>query len=141
MRFWDTSAIVPLLIEEHHTEVARAFFADDSDVVMWWGTPLECAAAIARRRREGIIGPAEQATALRELDRLRTDSYEVIPGDSVRAQAMRVVRLHPLRSADALQLAAALQWAGMPAAGTLVTFDRQLATCAELEGFRVVGVE
>ena len=141
MRFWDTSAIVPLLLDESHSDLARALFVDDSDVVMWWGTPVECAYAIARLRRQGVLGPAEQAAALGQLDRLRTDSYEVTPGDSVRAQALRVVRLHALRSGDALQLAAALEWAGMPVVGTLVTFDRQLATCAELEGLRVVGLE
>ena len=98
---------------------------------------MECASAVARLRREGHIAPSDEAMALRILDRLRAGWYEVLPGDQVRAQALRVLRLHALRSADALQLAAALEWAGSPGSGTFVTFDERLATSAELEGFRL----
>ena len=39
---------------------------------------------------------------------------EVLPAEAVREQAARLLRLHPLRAADALQLAAALVWADSP---------------------------
>jgi hypothetical protein len=61
----------------------------------------------------------------------------VLPGESLRALALRILRLHPLRSADALQLAAALEWSGTPASGVVVTFDDRLARSAELEGFQL----
>jgi predicted nucleic acid-binding protein len=64
----------------------------------------------------------------------------MVPGDQVQTQAMRVLRLHPLRSADALQLAAAIEWVGAPSGGTLVTFDERLASAAEAEGFVVEGL-
>jgi hypothetical protein len=137
MRFWDSSAVVPLLLEQPLSTRARALLEEDADVVAWWGTPVECASAVARLRREGHLGASEGATALRILERLRRSWYEVLPGDQVRAQALRILRLHPLRSADALQLGAALEWSGTPASGTLVTFDERLATSAELEGFRI----
>lgn len=138
MRFWDSSALVPLLLNEPLSARARTLREEDEEVVVWWGTPVECASALARLRREGALSVAEEAAAARRLDALRRSWHEVLPGDQVRTQALRVLRLHALRAADALQLAAALEWAGTPATGVLVTFDDRLAAAAELEGFTTV---
>ncbi len=63
---------------------------------------------------------------------------EVAPSEALRNHALRLVRLHPLRAADALQLAAALEWMeGDPNGATLVTGDRQLGRAAQSEGFEV----
>ena len=139
MRFWDSSAVVPLLLRQPQSPHARSFLEEDPDVVVWWGTPVECASAFARLRREGLLAETHEAELARDLERLRRGWYEMLPGDHLRAQAMRILRLHPLRSADALQLAAALEWAGSPPSGALVTFDERLAGAAEREGFEVVG--
>jgi hypothetical protein len=48
---------------------------------------------------------------------------------------LRLLRVHPLRAAGALQLAAALEWAGAPPDGELVTFDERLREAAVREGF------
>jgi uncharacterized protein len=135
MRFWDSSALVALLLEQPASTRARAWLAEDVEIVAWWGTPVECASAVARLRREGGIDSGGEASALRALERLRSRWYEVLPGDAVRANAMRILRLHSLRSADALQLAAALEWSGAPTEGAFLTLDDRLATSAELEGF------
>ncbi|MDH3422502.1 MAG: type II toxin-antitoxin system VapC family toxin [Gemmatimonadota bacterium] len=137
MRFWDSSAIVPLLLEQPSTARCRALLDEDPDIVAWWGTSVECASAVARVRREGHLRAADEAAALRILERLRQGWYEVLPGESVRGLALRTLRLHSLRSADALQLAAALEWSGTPANGVVVTFDDRLARSAELEGFQL----
>ena len=141
MRFWDASSIVPLLVEQPRTPSARSRLEEDPEVVMWWGTLVECASALARGRREGILTASEEATALRLLATLREQWYEVLPTEAVRAQALRVLRMHPLRSADALQLGAALEWSGTPVTKVFVTFDQRLAASAELEGFQVAGAE
>jgi hypothetical protein len=83
--------------------------------------------------------PSEQASNAR-VDAYRQAWYELLPGDAVRAQALRVLRLHPLRAADGLQLAAALEWSGTPVAGTLVTFDERLGAAAAREGLTVMGL-
>jgi hypothetical protein len=58
--------------------------------------------------------------------------------ERVKALAVRLLRVHRLRAADALQLAAALAWAdGSPQSRTLLTLDDRLATAAEREGFAV----
>lgn len=139
MRFWDSSAIIPLVLEQPQSDRARALLEDDPDGVIWWGTPVECASAFARLRREGGLSADQEAEAMALVEALRLAWYEVQPGEALRAQAVRVLRLHPLRSADALQLAAALEWAGTPPRGALLTFDERLAEAAKLEGFEVMG--
>jgi predicted nucleic acid-binding protein len=131
---------VPLVLEQPRTPQARALLEQDADVVAWWGTPVECASAVARLRREGGLAVSDEAAALLVLDDLRRGWFEVLPGDAVRARALRVLRIHSLRASDSLQLAAALEWSGSPAGGTVVTFDQRLADAARLEGFEVLGV-
>lgn len=139
MRFWDSSAVVPLLLEQPLSARSRELLDEDPDVVIWRGTPLECASAFARLRREGALSPSDEAELVRTLEELRLGWHEMVPGDLVRAQALRVLRFHPLRAADALQLAAALEWAGAPSGETLITFDECLGAAAAQEGFVVSG--
>ena len=134
MRFWDSSALVPLVLKQPRTQRARQLFEEDAEPVVWWGSALECASAIARLHR-GHLTRKEEQEARALLDALRSSWFEVQPGDGVREQALRLLRLHPLRAADALQLAAALEWAGAPTAGAFVTFDDRLRDAAQREGF------
>ncbi|MEQ9399099.1 MAG: type II toxin-antitoxin system VapC family toxin [Longimicrobiales bacterium] len=139
MRFWDSSAVVPLLLRQPETPRSRWLFDEDPDMVVWWGTAVECASAVARLAREGVLDAAAEAQAFQRLDALRRRWHEMLPGDGLRAQALRAVRVHPLRAADALQLAAGLDWSGTPASGGYVTFDERLAEAATREGFTVAG--
>jgi predicted nucleic acid-binding protein len=60
-------------------------------------------------------------------------------GGSVRLTADRLLRVHPLRAADAFQLAAAISAIEeRPSSLWLVTLDRGLAQAAEREGFKVI---
>jgi len=104
-------------------------------MVVWWGSSVECASAIARLQRDGHLSLAEERDARTALAALAAAWYEVQPGDTLREQALRLLRLHPLRASDALQLAAALEWAGSPAGSALVTFDDRLREAAQREGF------
>lgn len=65
-------------------------------------------------------------------------SLEILPSNAVRDEAARLFRRHSLRAADALQLAAAIVWAGPARGAEFVTRDERLALVARLEGFRVV---
>ncbi len=135
MRFWDSSALVALCLEQPKSRGARAALALDPELVVWWASAVECASAIARLHRERLLTGAEESEARALLESLRRSWYEVQPGDNVRAQALRLLRLHPLRAADALQLAAAIEWAGSPPSGGFVSFDERLRHAAEREGF------
>ncbi len=138
MRFWDSSAIVPLLVIEPATEGVKSEYDGDPEIVAWWAAPMECASALARREREGDLTPQGMSIALNRLDGLRTSWIEVQPAARVRSTAIRLLRTHSLRAADALQIAAAIAAAeGHPDALTVVTLDEHLAEAAAREGFPV----
>lgn len=138
MRFWDSSALVSLCVEESFTIRAEAYQQEDPQLAVWWASPIECASAFARLRREGTIELAGEEQARAILSALSDRWHEVQPSETVRKNALRLLRLHAISTADALQLAAALTWAGTPAEGELVTFDDRLADAARLEGFKVL---
>lgn len=139
MRFWDSSAVIPLLLDQGLSTLSRAWLRDDPSVAAWWGTPVECVSAIARLRRAGLLSMGDEVAAQRVLDRLQQAWVEITPADGVRRQAARLLRVHPLRAADALQLAAALVWAsGEPHGLAVATADRRLADAARLEGFTLL---
>lgn len=139
MRFWDTSAIVPLLADEPFSEAVFRAFEQDPEVVAWWGTEVECVSAITRRERDGDLDVPSVAGALDRLDKLSSVWTEVEPGQSARKIAIRLLRVHPLRAADALHLAAAIVAAeDQPTRLPFVTLDDRLAQAAEREGFAIV---
>lgn len=138
MRFWDTSAVVPLLLEQEATTAVEPLLAEDAGMVVWWGTPVECASAAARLRREERLTVREEERVLEVVAALRAAWVEVLPSEQVRDQAIRLLRVHSLKAADALQLAAALVWAGPVPGAELVTLDERLTLAARLEGFRVL---
>ena len=109
-------------------------------MVVWWSSPVECVSAFARLRRAGLLSTSDEELCLGLLRHLQSAWYEIVPVEQVRLQAQRILRLHPLRAADALQLAAATEWAGAPSSGRMVTFDARLADAARLEGFEVATV-
>lgn len=138
MRFWDTSAIVPLVVEETASNRIEAVWRRDPDMTVWWGTEIECVSAIARLERDRRLSAADVAAALEVLDDLSLAWVEIEPTARVRELAIRLLRTHPLRAADALQLAASIVAAEeRPASLRLVTLDTRLADAAAREGFGV----
>ncbi len=136
MRFWDASALVPLLFEERDSARLQALRREDPKIVVWWATDVECASALARREREGRLTPDFAAAASDRLAALRKEWDEISPSALLRETALRLVRLHPLRAADALQLAAASIAADRrPPTLAFVTLDARLAAAARREGF------
>ena len=134
MRFWDASALVLLCLEQPLSPVVRELLREDRIIVAWWGSPIECWSAFARLRREGMLTAEQEESARRVLRTLQDTWAEILPGEEVRRQAGRLLRLHSLRSVNVLQLAAALEWAGVPRSGEMVVFDERLAAAARLEG-------
>jgi uncharacterized protein len=139
VRFCDSSAVVPLLVGEPLSAAVIEEYAADPEVVAWWATEAECVSALARLEREGSLTSPSMGEALRRLDGLAKAWREVQPVTVVRTTAIRLLRVHPLRTADALQLGAAIVAAeDHPATLPLVTLDERLAQAAEREGFVVV---
>jgi uncharacterized protein len=141
VRFWDSSGLVPLVAEEAATGAMEGILAEDPEIVAWWATPVECGSAIARRARMGKAVPSDTARSAERLGDLVGTWFEVPPGERLRDLAVRLVRVHDLRAADALQLAAAIVASeNRPETLDLVTLDERLADAARREGFRILGL-
>lgn len=140
MRFWDASAIVPLLAAEEASAAMRALLDADPLMVVWWATRVDVASAVTRREHAGSISVTDTSRLFRTLDGLAATWIEVQPTAPIRPLARRLLRTHPLRAADALQLAAALAVNDdQPAAVPFVCLDARLAAAARQEGLDVIG--
>ncbi len=138
MRYWDSSALTPLLLEEPASPGINRLIAEDSAIVSWWGTSIECFSALWRRRREGFLTEANFEAVRQTFDSVFAEIDLVSPSNELRDRAMRLLSLHPLRTGDALQLAAALRWIQEKSRGAgFVTLDARLRTAALAEGFSV----
>jgi len=134
--FWDSSALVPCLVPEDHSPEMASLFASDAEVTLWWTTLVECASALERRRRDTTSPLSDaiyEAGKQRLLD-IVAGADEVSPTEPVRSRARTYLEVHPLRAADALQLAAALE-SGL---SDFVTLDDRLRLAASAEGLAVL---
>lgn len=138
MKFWDASAVVPLLVDEPGRDAVLGILEQDPTMLVWWGTPVECTSAMSRREREGALGRDETRQCLDRLRYLKGGWQEILPSSALRDVAERLLRVHPLRAADSLQLAAAIVAAERePASLELVSLDERLNDAAAREGFRI----
>lgn len=138
MKYWDSSAIVPLLVEEQATTSLLNLYRRDSVILAWWGADVECVSALSRLERDGTLGVGEVTEALKRLQALRRSWQEVQPIEIVRETAKRLLRVHSLGAADSLQLAAALAVTQhRPSTLDFVCLDQRLAAAAQREGFNV----
>ncbi len=134
MRFWDSSAIVPLCLHQPPSGVVKSLLLNDPRMAVWWSAPIECWSAFARLRRDGIVDLQGEDAARFVLRTLQESWVEIHPAEDVRQQAGRLVRVHAIRASDALQLAAALVWKGNAASREIVALDRRMRDAAILEG-------
>jgi predicted nucleic acid-binding protein len=136
--FWDTSALLPLIVNQTTSARARAVTRKLPQQVVWWGTPIEIRSALARLVRDGELDASDLPRALARFEYLRGHWQEVEPTERVRRLALELPERRGLRALDAMQLAGALAWCNeRPRGRHLVTFDNPLATAAEIEGFDV----
>lgn len=139
MRFWDASALVPLVVPEVGTDLVTEWLRADPEVVIWGWTRVELASAVERRSREGRLSSSGRRAALQRIERVASEAHEVLDLPAVRTRALAVLARHHLRAADAGQLGAALLVADpIPSSLAMVVLDRRLADAAEREGMEVV---
>ncbi len=139
MKFWDSSAVVPLLVDEERTPAMRSRVKDGGDVWVWALTPVEIVSALWRRRRTGHLDAAAVSAALAGLRDLEGAWSVIVDLERVEARARRLLGVHPLRAADAMQLAAALVACNeQPIRLPFVTLDARLGEAAMAEGFEVL---
>ena len=136
MNFWDSSALFPLLVTEASSDLRRKQYNADPWAVVWFGTLAEIESSLVRRQRDGQLPADVEHAARKRLHEMTKQWTEVTPTTEVRARAIRLLRVHPLRTADAFQLAAALIFCReQPQHLPFLTADLRLRTAADLEGF------
>lgn len=141
MIFWDSAAIVPLLVAETTTGAMQALLQSDPNMLAWWGTAIQCASALATLQREGVLDVKGAEQAFQRLRLLAEAWHEIEPSELVRENAVRFLRVHPLRAADAMQLAAAFVASERrPPALSAVTLDERLAEAMRKEGFPLIDI-
>lgn len=131
--------MVPLVALESESDSCRRFLAEDRDMVVWLLTPVEVISALTRRLREKTLRPSDFRKAKGQLVLLEQAWSEVVSVERARERARRLLESHPLRAADALQLAAALVLSEeRPEELPFVTLDERLGQAAEKEGFTLL---
>ena len=141
MRFWDSSSIVPLILAESTTGTLKTLIEPRGLMMVWWGTVVEATSALARREREGGLTQGAATRSFELLELLCSTWREVPPSDLLRRSAQRLLRVHSLRAADSLQLAAALAVAGdAPGSLEFVCRDAKLTEAASREGLKTIGL-
>jgi uncharacterized protein len=139
MRYWDTSALVPLVVEERGTELVRKWLKEDPRILTWGGSRIEVTSAVERRAREGRISSSLRRRALRQFEGLFVACGEIVDLLTVRSKALPLLARHPLRAADATHLGAAIIASESdPASLAFVCLDTNLADAADREGFPVL---
>ena len=139
MSFWDSSALIPLVVDEPASPTARRLLRGHGTPVVWWGSLIECCSALERRRRAGLLKGAWKRQAEQSLIQLAAAWAEIQPTGSVRERARRLLSSRDLSAGDALQLAAALVWAEeRPSGRAFVCLDERLRDAARKDGFLVL---
>jgi uncharacterized protein len=137
VRFWDTSALVPLVIDELSTRQMAELLSDDPNITVWICTSVELASAVWRRARSHDRLSLRDAEAL--IASLESIWMAIDESAAIVDRARHLLTKHRLRGMDALQLAAALVACGdVPYSLPFVTLDKDLAIAARAEGFAVL---
>lgn len=139
MRFWDSSALIPLFLKQPATAAMRELFESDPDVLAWTISDVEFRSVICRLAREAAVNATGADAAMTEFENFWARVRVVSAVEAVKDRAKRLLGVHVLRAADALQLGAALVATyDQPERREFVSLDTRLAEAARREGFRVL---
>jgi predicted nucleic acid-binding protein len=136
VEFWDASAIVPLLVPQASTPLAKLRNAEVTHRIIWWSTRIEVISALARLAREARIETVDDY--MPALEDFVAVSRIIEPTDNVAETAIRLVKTYTLKAADAQQLAAAIIASDYaPERISFLSFDDRLNAAARQEGFKI----
>jgi hypothetical protein len=135
--FWDSSALIPLCVRQKQTDPAKTFYIGYG-IAIWWATPVEIMSGLTRLERMNEIGRDQFLAGKQRAQSLAKIWDSVSPSSTILAQAHSLLELYPLRAADALQLAAAMEYFEYsPKSNVFITADQRLAYPAARCGFSV----
>jgi predicted nucleic acid-binding protein len=137
--FLDTSALLKRYVEEEgSTYIRQLLTRPDLSFHQSFLTPLDMTSALYRRHRAGFLSNPELIQILNAYTAHTQDRYAtILHSDKLMNLAATLIACHPLRSLEAIQLAAALtlQSTFPPNASpfTFVSADDRLLAIAQLE--------
>lgn len=105
--YLDTSAFIPLIVDEPASTACRRFWDDADDVVTSRLTYVETAAALAQAVRTGRLTEDGHERALALLDQLWTEIDVVEVDDALARRAAVLSQRCAVRGYDAVQCASA----------------------------------
>lgn len=138
MSFWDTSAIVPLFINEDRSQLARRLWRQFSQRNVWRESSVEVASTIARLAREGVLNEPLRTKTEERFSWIEKEWTIIDPTEKLIGLARMFPSLYGLKSLDSLQLASALIWCKEnPKNKDFVCGDGKLLKAAEAAGFTI----
>ncbi len=138
MKFWDASAVVPLLLPEQQSDYCLQILKGDQEVLLWCMSRVEVVSALTRRLREQSLTPDQFQAAKTRFRQILESSYQITALERVMNRAVRLLEVHTLRAADACQLASSLiATQEDPDRLPIICFDEHLTEAAMKEGFIV----
>ena len=138
MKFWDASAVVPLLVQEQQSDYCLQVFKGDREILLWCMSRVEVISALTRRLREQSLTFEQFQAAKMRFHQILESAYQVTALEKVINRAVRLLEVHPLRAADACQLASGLVATQEdPTRLSIICFDDRLKEAAMKEGFVV----
>lgn len=133
--YFDTSALVPLFINEPSTDRCTRLWNEASRIVSVRLLYPEARASLARAERMGRVTRAQLAEAIVDLDALIAEIDHIEVTADLAQSAGELAHTHGLRGYDAVHLAAASTVADTDL--IVVTGDADLAAAAMALGFAV----
>lgn len=108
LAYFDSSALVPLVIDEPSTARVRTAWNAAHRVTTSLLSYVEARAAFARAERSHRIGSDQHQQAIIDFDRLWDCVTPITPVESIVLSAAHLAALHRLRGYDAVQCATSL---------------------------------
>jgi predicted nucleic acid-binding protein len=123
---------------EKETEQCIRAFQSDKEVMVWTMSKVEVFSALCRRLREGGLKESDFDSAKKRMNDFFDMAFEIISLPKVKDRALRLLQVHPLRAADAMQLASVLVATQEDTSiAPIMSFDDRLTMAARREGFNV----
>jgi uncharacterized protein len=133
--YFDTSAIIPLIINEPSSDRCNRVWDESSRVVSVRLLYPEARAALAKAERMGRLSAAQRVAAIVELETIITQVDHIEVTEALAYRAGELAQAHGLRGYDAVHLAAVSAVADSDV--VLVTGDSDLAKAANSIGIAV----
>jgi uncharacterized protein with PIN domain len=130
----ESSAVLAWLLGERAANTVRRLLADAERVVASTLTPLECARALARGAATGQLPPSEARAAERLLEDASRGWALLEMAGTALERARQPFPAEPVRTLDAIHLAAALEFQDALGHVTLLSLDERIRANAAALG-------